>query len=416
MELPAKINGPVSFYAYHLQVGSINKLILLFGDIHNFPKYTCRPCEKDCHTVIDFLKDTFKNTKVCTDFFMERRYYRRGDSQYVHNPTLLISEIEHEFLYCFNSSKKDCEKFGNVRMHYADTRLDGAFLMIRHIFREIFPEYTELKPDFEVEKCETFIKHFKENIGKFKPRFKEIFMYILGLIDESPSFSDPKTKDYVNFQRDKIQKQRNALSPEIKKEAKQMIINLYMRFVEKVFGYWDYWDRWDYINCLKDLSCTKNILIGLSTILMDVYLLLRMLRKDLNDSNIVIVYAGKFHIEQYSKILDDFPNIRNITRQHKESIYKTDFIVYDEKCVEIPEKARKEIYSISLGLPKNKCLYKESEMIEIIADQYEEHIYFKNQITVPIVNSCLNKTAEKHNLTRNEVLNIIWKYLYRVRE
>ena len=43
MELPPRISGPVSFYAYHLKIDSgkdkIDKLILLFGDVHNERKY-----------------------------------------------------------------------------------------------------------------------------------------------------------------------------------------------------------------------------------------------------------------------------------------------------------------------------------------------------------------------------------------
>ena len=123
------------------------------------------------------------------------------------------------------------------------------------------------------------------------------------------------------------------------------------------------------------------------TIVMDIYLILRTLRSDLTDSNIVIIYAGNAHIKNYSTFLGNA---------------FTNSLIYDsttvKKCIKIPFNIIDKVYSITKNLKCQTCTYSNEEILNVLSERYEkENIEY-----------AIDKTKKEYNIPERKVLKLVW--------
>lgn len=412
MELPSNIDGPVSLSIFHIKFEKdIDKLILLFGDTHTYPKYTCEPGEfqegcsyEGCETIIDFLEETFKKSKSCIDFFLETDFLTPLLPKYEH-PDIVMVNIKERFEDCFQRQNKKCLKYGNVRAHYSDLRTHINEKVLLYLFPGLEKEIKDLRKQFSEGQIEIVPDYFdimnkyKRNLKTYDEHFRKTIMYITGLSDEEPPLEIPvKAKDIFNFHRRKIKKQWNALSKNVKEKIAEKIedvVETYIKETEKIRRHWfegftDFTEKVD----LDDIYRMLKFLLTLQvSIIMDVYLLLRALRKDLDDSNIAIVYAGNRHISSYSSFLE---------KTFDKPIFETK-PPPKSKCIKIPENIKKKVQRITLNYPERRCSYGRRDLIQVLS------FYFgKDRKTI---NSCLKQTSFVNNMSESNVLKILDKTL-----
>jgi len=135
-------------------------------------------------------------------------------------------------------------------------------------------------------------------------------------------------------QKVKIQKQWDALGPRIRNLVRPVVLlevekylNIYAKEVKEFVATSDF-------DIIMDETYIGMEFEDPITIIMDVYLFLRMLRSDLTDSHIVVVYAGASHTKRYSNLLKD-------TKLGK--VIWSRPMKLDVKCIEIPEKVSKQV-------------------------------------------------------------------------
>ena len=413
MEIPRNIDGPVSLYIFHIE--EINKMVLLFGDRHTLPKYTCEPGEyqegcgyEGCETVIDFLEKTFNKSETCIDFFLETDFLSPLSPRYEGGDVLIVN-VENRFHECFQSKK--CPE--HTRLHYSDLRMHIRENILLYLFpglekeikdiksqfqgrKEIIPDYSELKQKYNENKL-TYDLHFAKTI-----------MYITGLSDERPPLSIPKQSlDIFNFHRRKVQKQWNALPKNLVERVKQTMKDLVDKYFESSnmlrTNFIESRGEGTGIEDIEVVYSKLRLFMAISmSIIMDVYLLLRMLRKDLNDSHIAIVYAGNIHIESYKVFL--YKTFRGC-----DVVYQTD-APPGSKCIKIPENIVEKVRKITSQFPKSRCLTRGKTPVKNIESQKRIlSLYFDQNIKM--INSCLKQTSSQHKMSEEQVLQNLDKAL-----
>lgn len=399
MELPSKIDGPTSMYIYHLG-GDINKLVIMLGDRHNLPMYGCGTCTEDCQRLPEFLKETFKKSKTCIDFFIETPFIsKETPSVKFDSSKILMSQIRREFEDCLWKTKDECAKYGNVRMHYSDIRQSGTTNLIEFIgylhptiYRDLLKFYRSkcVSRLTEDQKKTLDRMFFNLNINKTT----EIIEYVIGLRNKLPPNSEVHdiADETREFQRKKIAKQLKVL-PEYMKEVilehhsriissfiKDQIINLKAKLLHIIMR--------GVCNSSAKLQLFVSMLGVIADPIMDVYLLARLLKPSLSDSRVAIVYAGSYHINLY----DEFFRKRDFAKRLWSQPTKHPIV----KCIKIPKDIILEVKKITEKYPIGKCSTKK------LLRNAENEIAKIYDVTPEQVHKCLQETSKVH-------LEPLWK-------
>ncbi len=132
------------------------------------------------------------------------------------------------------------------------------------------------------------------------------------------------------------------------------------------------------------------------TIIMDVYLFLRMLRSDLRDSHIVVIYAGAAHSKRYSNLLKA-TKLGKVIWSHPMKL--------DAKCIEIPEKVSRQVEKMVQKLPRTKCSYSKKLEEKTIARQYKRED--------SEIRKAIEETSRMIRVPKNVIRSVVWESLLR---
>lgn len=138
-----KLSGPVSVSVFQVH----NRLVVLFGDIHE--KYKeCKTCiSPNCVNIVKFLFEFSQDVPIKTDIFIEEFYQHKLSSKNASKNTSkntsknglkdkqedkenesFIEDLRNKFKDCTCQNKKKCSeiKAPNVRFHSSDVRMAGS--------------------------------------------------------------------------------------------------------------------------------------------------------------------------------------------------------------------------------------------------------------------------------------------------
>ena len=303
-------NDAISFYHYRIN----NKHILFFGDLHNNKGLTnCDPYE--CTSVSNFIKNLaleLKN-KRNIDVFVELPYNSRISYEQMAKHNFCIGtgdgldKICHAFRPCYSYDKTKCkESFGNkFRFHYFDARIKDFYNKYYELINSsltYFSSIKEHKLDIKEEGLISFLwNNTNDCIGyipfewlietfKIKNQINKkniVSQNLLRIFDEFT-----KNIYYVPY----LLKSINEILTEIKNKTK--IKKLEIALKKTIMD-----DRQTFDKLIKYLKVFFNYYLYLGVKLIDFYVLFRMFKYD---SDIIIVYAGQAHIDNY---INTFKNI-----------------------------------------------------------------------------------------------------------
>ena len=361
MELPTKLDGAVSIYIFKVKTNAVERLILLIGDRHSLPKYTC---EEKAGKLDDFLEQTFKNSKNCIDFFIEAQFLEKKGIPFFPSTPGLMSDLIRKYHRCLKHMKGSCEEIGNVRMHYTDLRVVNIKGIDKeHISYFLFPMvFTEirrvLKDPFDKVALNKLINALDED------RIIENLRYILGYGDKPKDFGKyPMVfRKIMNIQRERTSKQLQSLPIALRKKIKTHIDEIMLDDVIKPYE--------EMKTCTAEESVEIcNIIVWdfmflCNRTLVDIYLLARLLKPTLSDSNIAIVYMGGIHCETYAKF---FKKEKFSELIWEKALKRKEM----DKCITIPQKVIDKVLEITKAFPSNKCFTTTS--VKEIQNKYGKH-------------------------------------------
>jgi len=444
MKVPHLIDGPLLLDLYHAKVGKINKIVFLFGDRHNRPKYGCGTdpnmgCSNvnDCQTIVEFTEQVFKNSPTCVDFFFETPFIwkellekpllskkekeLREKGSHTKPAGVIFEDIDQKYADCFKPSKMGCLPFGNVRMHYADLRFASAGDDIGRSLR-VFSEQNYVLPHLRdtLERVlpieEAFIQHgFTEEFKKRVPEcystlrefqhklkskqtrtnIRESLLYATNQSQKKPLLYDqivPKAKKRLEIQRSRIKKQWMALEPSMRKELEPTVAKLVKSYIGLVEFTLESVIKRPAIDLIGKIS-NVFLLLSNTAIVMDLYLLFRMLKPNLSDSHIVIIYVGAAHVVNYSIFL------RKTGFAHL--IWKSPESKDEKKCIKFPSKVIDKINALVRSFPKNRCSYPRKTELRALA----EHFGRKESD----IEACLKESSRRLLISENTVLQVVWE-------
>jgi len=404
MELPSKIDGPVSMYIYHLR-GDINKLVIMIGDEHSLPKYGCKTCSEDCRKLPVFLKQIFKKSKICIDFFLEFPFIPKGSGWYKSgDDQVLLAEIRREFEKCLLKTKDECARYGNVRMHYSDIRqfLSSNLSNLLGSLGYLHPDiYHDLKRLVKI-KCKTTTQLTEDQKRTLDRMFfnlntsktTQIIEYVIGLRDKLPPNSEvhDTPDEFREFQKNKISKQLKVLPNYLRESILEEYSQNLSSFINSYIGYLkNLIISIIHNNICSSRNITHLVIFTLGVIgspMMDVYLLARLLKPSLSDSRIAIIYAGDNHIRNYNNFFNKRPFVKTVWLQ-----VRKDPIV---KCIKIPKEIVQEVKKITEKYPSEKCSTKK------LLENAEKEIAKIHDVSPEKVHRCLQETSKIH-------LEPLWK-------
>ena len=184
------ISGPVS--CYKLESSENDKIIYLFGDIHEKLSY----CEEEkkgifLENIIEILND---NSDSIIDIFSETFLY---DIKYKKS---FIEQFNLYFKDCFNVPHTTCdEKYPNLRFHACDVRSNYLKLSDKDIWDDLFETEAKYTIYYDLIKS-TFFEIYKEINFDSKQsifEFESLCVDIYTLIRMFRSYSDGRYPDKI---------------------------------------------------------------------------------------------------------------------------------------------------------------------------------------------------------------------------
>lgn len=365
-----------------LQILNINnKLVLLFSDIHREIQDYCLEKENSI-TILDFLEILFAQSNRKIDYFQEAIYFNMP-TKYMKNNNIMekymdysandnkyINKINKKYHDCISNKENKClVDYPNVRFHNIEFRRYFSYNLYNFIAKEhSFYKFVEryiIKIGYDHKVIE-FLNRIDD--------YKIILKYILDgdlinlsilLIDMFGPFATneyirwfqyPILNQYSHYYR--VSKQINSLSSNLQRIFKKEIFDLYdskiahlINRIKKIYKNLSFNINSITIN-MKELENLQKSISFLtkefSIIIMDAYASSRMLKTILNykDSDILLVHAGAFHIENYYKILISVSNVdQNNTKLNPTddpvelyNNYTINFINNKAGCVDLDPK------------------------------------------------------------------------------
>lgn len=349
--LVGKINGPASWYRF-VHNGTVYDFL---GDKHFSVEGTCEG-GTEVNELVEYILKRNERLGITTDFYLESKF-RHRDSSEIYNPRKdqdYISKLEEKLIECLSPDKNKCQYDKNIiRIHYADIRL---VLHEKHLQTNLHLEnYIEkltgrlsdvmnrIAIDGEKIETEPYMKELEELkrtiysvVNTFNSLlsamedssadFRENIDNIIDKIPDNKSGTVLKKKmnnmklltslrngisvhrtsvqlyhnshkssnDIILFMRLISMEKQKALIVGAKKAinlANHLLINSEKITIMSIRAVQQY---------MHDIS---SLLIDLSALIMDEYLLARMFR--FSDSKQVIVYAGYGHIERYAQFFEE---------------------------------------------------------------------------------------------------------------
>ncbi len=331
MSIHSRISGPVSFYYLKPKDSSSTlPLFLLFGDIHFSYDDMCTNCtcedEKNCcHAIYDkdFLKKIEKLAKPNRpiDFYIE--FF--GETEKVSTGPL-HNFMEPEFQNCYKhtlKNKSNCPAPG-IRWHYSDIRMSYTKNNIENVFESLF-RFTSCCIDLNKTKSykgvplAKWLTSNKTTLFQVIPGFdiskKDEMHKIIDLIAESKHLTiDEFAESIIDFLFESkypslIHKQfkkqvKNSMFAEkssIVKMMRDSLLNIKLKKIDK-------FDSKMFVQ-LKNFDLTGNylpidfFLLEINAIFVDLYLILRTMKKIDHPPSLCIAYLGNDHIKNIARNL-----------------------------------------------------------------------------------------------------------------
>ena len=366
-----KLLGPSEITYYNID----NKFILLFEDLHMTPFDICNPSLPTSKMINIFLKDLFKCSPVCIDYFQETTSFRQLSKNQKH---LLkdkeLSEYSHKidkhsfgfdyifdsFYQCLGPNKKNCSKFGKVRFHNIEfrrfyTKYPYDIMDIDYAGNSIFCillyylESSNKKISFPFTKTKYDKNNKKIIFSNYDIKIiKEHIMNLDILVDIINNFIDgdmkllsenilqlvrPFKKSIINSDKIfsyftpenliensiymKISKQLNKLDKNIIKNIKTFFKDEIKIYIVNNIKYIQ--KNINLLSTHQDIVnfynwYYENIMMIFNVIIFDIYTISRFMKSMYvyNDSSFIVIYAGLTHTERYRRFIDKYiKNIKN---------------------------------------------------------------------------------------------------------
>ena len=340
-----KISGPVSCTRYKISDGEYVKDIYLFGDQHIMQKNFC---DEEFIEIQDYLDELFRNNKSkLIDFFIETDKEESEFDTDFDEKAHYINKVKNKFKDCILDESLNTCPYNKIRFHKVDIRnnsIDIPYLkeVNNNLFllHEKLPEATDIYPsdiDQVKENLKQTDKFFYDTLPQIYNFCKNI---IYPIIDSGNEFLYSKyaelfdTNNIVSKEILKSGRYSNNIIEFSKKEINEIIISdlspPFINLFEENRNDLNDEDKFkiligiNYNNILLAIADFMQMIISISSVIMDSYVLSRMLKEkfsieessDKYKSNEkkygpeyiyiknIIVYAGESHCQNYIKFLD----------------------------------------------------------------------------------------------------------------
>ena len=341
-----KISGPVSCTRYKISDGKYVKDIYLFGDQHIMQKNFC---DEEFIEIQDYLDELFRNNKSkLIDFFIEtpKELFRFGPD--FDENAHYINKVKSKFKDCILDESLNSCPYNKIRFHKVDIRfnsLDIPYLkeVDKYIFllREELPEATDIYPS-DINQVKENLKQTYEFFYNTLPQIYDFCKNIIyPIIDSGNQFLYSKyaelfdTNNIVSKEILKSGRYSNNIIEFSKKEIEEIISSdlspTFINIFEENRNDLNDKEKFEiliginYNNILLAITDFMQMIIAISSVIMDSYVLSRMLKEkfsieesfDKYKSNEkkygpehiyiknIIVYAGESHCQNYIKFLDE---------------------------------------------------------------------------------------------------------------
>ena len=342
-----KISGPVSCTRYKISDGEYVKDIYLFGDQHIMQKNFC---DEEFIEIQDYLDDLFRNNKSkLIDFFIETDKEESEFDTDFDEKAHYINKVKSKFKDCIlDESLNTCPYNNKIRFHKVDIRnnsIDIPYLKevdnYSFLLHEKLPEATDEYPS-DIDQVK---EKLKQTDGFFYDTLPQIYNFckniIYPIINSGNEFLYSKyaelfdTTNIVLKEISKSGRYSNNIIEFSKKEINEIIISDLSPSFTDIFEE----NRNDlndeekfkiliginYNNILLAIADFMQMIISISSVIMDSYVLSRMLKEKFSieessekyKSNVekygsehiyiknIILYAGESHCQNYIKFLDE---------------------------------------------------------------------------------------------------------------
>jgi hypothetical protein len=360
MQYINKISGPVSVFIFNYN----QTLFYFFGDTHFSEANLCQPCHLsnciDINTLLHLWFTYNNNHQIKTDFYIESSFTKDDyfNPKKVEPNQSHLPQLQYQLAPCLSTNKSQCPYLPNVHIHYANIRSirqDGLlqFANIYHMDALIYlvqnKSFTSLRSflnyqnqiiqwvDYTLQNSQIIFDGILQPDG-----YQNMVNHILDFINFS---FDEDLKNLILNQlavQDKLTVIRNGqkmhrIASELQKlfNVNPDMANLinhysYSRLSGALLKKYDLYDdqiktvfnefneklkeretprqviKKGYMALLTYLKLHRQIYIDMSSNLMDVYTLTRMMYHQ-NDQ--VIVYAGYNHVQQYKEFFQFYLNV-----------------------------------------------------------------------------------------------------------
>jgi hypothetical protein len=398
-----KLLGPSEITYYTVD----NKFILLLEDKHITPYNICNPDLPTSKMINVFLKDLFKCSPVCVDYFQETLLFRQLKKNqknmindkiintYKYKTNKYSYGFEHifdTFYKCLGPNKKNCKKFGKVRFHNIEFRRflspfpyntidwDGNSILSILIYYLLSSD-KKIKFPFTKTKYNKngdamiflnldikIIKEYVENVdvlidiidnfmdGDMEELSKNILFLVSpfkdNIVNSDKIFSYFTPENLINNSHYmKISKQFDKVDKNIVKNIKTFIKNESIllieniRFLKKEVNYLKSDD--DFINFYS--WYWNNIIMEFNCIIFDIYTIARFVKSlyVYDDSSFIVIYAGALHTARYRRFIEKYiKNIKDtdfIINAYSDMYGCIDIVTYNEKWQKLMNNIEKQL-------------------------------------------------------------------------
>lgn len=315
------ISGPVSMY----YLKKNKKRIYLFGDEHYSTDGVCK--DKSIN-IIDFLDNIFNNyknnnnqnvnNKNTIDFYLEsqysdlEKYTKEKKLSFLNNIKYKVfGDLSHSYLLriinyfkskgCFMKKEKVCRNnYPNVNFHSADFR------------RSIKCKYTKMMEDYTNNiflllisvNYGAHINNFTSKLIKFD-KYEKVRKYIIQSLKCKTIKTQLKKCD---------KKFQSLINKYIKTQFKNYDLvykNIYNENINAIIkGIKNKKKMFSISEMSFSIQSILGMVINMNSIVMDIYLLSKMFKED---KNLIFIYAGNAHIQNYVNFLEKYMNFKLVS-------------------------------------------------------------------------------------------------------